>query len=98
VNVKNTNNKMLFVVASFFCVSIAMAVTVGPNFFGYSKPFFGGQVLLISKANCVVPAKGVEEKLLETHEATSQNARSQNWYKSEGIRNTAACLDVGLKL
>lgn len=63
---------------------MATAVTVGPEFFGYSKPFFGGQVLLISKANCVIPVKGVEAELLERHEATSKNARTQNWHMSQG--------------
>jgi hypothetical protein len=96
--VKNTNNKMLFVVASFFCISIATAVTVGPDFFGYSKPLFGGQVLLISKANCVVPAKGVETELLETHKEPHRTRAPRTGTRVKVIRNTAACLDVGLKL
>lgn len=77
-------NKKSVAAASLLCASIASAATVGPEFFGYSKPFFGGQVLLISKASCAVPTKGVEADLLEQHEASSQNARGQTWHKSEG--------------
>jgi hypothetical protein len=61
-----------------------LAVTVGPEFFGYSKPFFGGQVLLISKNRCAVHVKGVDAGLLAKHEATALAGNSQLWLKSEG--------------
>lgn len=60
------------------------AITVGTEFFGYSKPFFDGQRLLISKRPCSVPAKGIDADLLERHEAQSKNAKTQAWHRSEG--------------
>jgi hypothetical protein len=55
-----------------------------PEFFGYSKPFFDGQRLLISKKPCAVPAKGVDADLLKRNEAQSRNSSTQAWHKSEG--------------
>jgi hypothetical protein len=70
--------------AAILVASGALAVTVGPEFFGYSKPFFGGQVLLISKNRCAAPVRGIDPDLLAKHEATSRAPSSQVWLKSEG--------------